>query len=91
MLQIFRLLQSWGLHSYGMQCVILLGDWCLIFQDSVVVSSRRVKKSKNFPWIFNPSRWGHCPLSKSQAPIHEWHNTTSQKKRDFVVHFLSQW
>ena len=67
MLQIFRLLQSWGLHSSGMWCLISLGDWYLIFQDSVVVSSQRVKKSKNFPWTFQPFKMRPLPSLKKSG------------------------
>jgi len=70
MLQIFRLLQSWGLHSSGMWCLILLGDWYLIFQDNMVVTSHRVKKSKNFPWTFQPFKTRPPPsLKKSGTNI----------------------
>jgi len=80
-----------GFSSSMVENLVLLGcgtisldNWCLIFWDSVVVSSSRVETPSK--GLFLPQRWNYHSASKHQAPITHWQVATSQKNRLQQLH-----
>ena len=87
-----------GFFSSVVENLVLLGcgnisldNWCLMFWDSVVVSSSRVKTPRK--GLFFPQRWNYHSASKQQAPFTHWQVATSQEKRDFnnyIILYISE-
>lgn len=67
---IIKLFLLWSVQSYVIVKVsvflwcgsLSLGDWCLMFWGTVIVSSLREEKA--FAGCFNPWRWDHHTVSK---------------------------